>query len=92
MGRRSTKGAVKEAPVWVSGQARRRRRAEALEHAARTRPWRMEYNLAYDGGGSRFDVYYRTAFGARWSAFWHLHFRSWGGSARLYANTPSSAR
>jgi len=52
----------------------------------------MEYNLAYDGGGSRFDVYYRTAFGARWSAFWHLHFRSWGGSARLYANTPSSAR
>lgn len=75
-------------PVWEHPRPRRRRaerRAQRLVVAMR-RPWRMEYALAYDGGGSAFTVYYRTQFGARWSAFWHVHFRSWGGTARLFRN------
>ena len=71
-------------PVWVHGANARDRRRARLEYRAATRRWRMHYDLAYDGGGSEFDQYYRTRFGARWSAFWHLHFRSWGGSAKLF--------
>lgn len=47
------------------------------------RPWRVDYSLAYDGGGSSFSQWYRTRRGARISAWWHMHVRSWGGSAKL---------
>lgn len=50
------------------------------------RPWRIDYELGYDTGWVRFSQYYRTLFGARWSAFWHVKFRSWGGSALLFRN------
>lgn len=69
--------------VWVAGQ-KRTARAELRETRRARRRYRMHYDLAYDGGGSEFDQFYRTRFGARWSAFWHLHLRSWGGSAQLY--------
>lgn len=46
-------------------------------------PWRVDYDLAYDGGGSRWSGYYRTRTGARLSVWWNLHMRSWGGSAKL---------
>lgn len=48
------------------------------------RPWRVEYDMTFDGGGSAWSQYYRTEFGARWSAFWWEHFRSWGGRATLH--------
>jgi hypothetical protein len=47
------------------------------------RIWRIDYNLIYDDGTLQFSQYYRTRFGALWSAFWHEHLRSWGGSAVL---------
>lgn len=47
------------------------------------RRYRVDYDLAYDGGGSRWMGYYRTSTGARIAAFWNYHFASWGGSAEL---------
>ena len=51
------------------------------EHAER--PWRVDYDLAYDGGGSRWHKYYRTRWGARISIWRNLNVSSWGGSAVL---------
>lgn len=50
------------------------------------RPWRVEYKyMAFDAGSSSsWDQYYRTEFGARWSAWWWEHVRSWGGNVTLY--------
>lgn len=72
-------------PVWVSG-AKRRARQERRWDRAEQRRWRMEYDLAYDGGdgGTEWDGYYRTKIGALIAAWFHLHLRSWGGSARLF--------
>lgn len=50
------------------------------------RPWGVKFDLAYDGGGSRWTGYYRTRLGARISAWWHYHIASWGGSAVLFKN------
>ena len=48
------------------------------------RRWRVDYDLAYDGGGSGpFINYYRTRKGAKIAAFWNIHVSSWGGSAIL---------
>ena len=78
-------------PVWVHGAARDERLKRKRE-ARQLRRWRMEYDLIYDGGGSAFAVHYRTKLGARWSAFWHMHVRSWGGSAQLFDSAaPSEA-
>jgi hypothetical protein len=76
-------------PVWVAGQKAAQRARSRHDRRAATRPWRVHYDLAYDDGGDEFDEFYRTYFGARWSAFWHLHVWSWGGSAKLYPNAPS---
>jgi len=50
------------------------------------RKWRIEYDLAYDGGGEEWVGYYRTRLGAKISAFWNVHVSSWGGSAILINN------
>lgn len=50
------------------------------------RLWRVEYALAYDDGGAKWIGYYRTKFGARHAAFWHVNVRSWGGTAVLFKN------
>lgn len=76
-------------PVWESGK-KTQDREERRFLKTTDRPWRMHYDLAYDGGGSEFDQYYRTKFGAKFSAFFHLYFRSWGGSAELYENPPKN--
>ena len=55
----------------------RRRRVEA-------RRFRVHYDLAYDGGGSEWDGYYRTRAGAVLAIWWNRHVSSWGGSAELY--------
>ena len=47
------------------------------------RPWRVDYDLAYDGGGSRWSKHYRTRLGARVSIWRNLYIASWGGSAVL---------
>jgi hypothetical protein len=47
------------------------------------RRWRVDYDLAYDGGGTSWKGYYRTRWGARVAAWWNYHFASWGGSAVL---------
>jgi len=49
-------------------------------------PWKVEYDLAYDGGGSRWSQYYRWYWQARLMAFLNYHVFSWGGSAVLYDN------
>jgi hypothetical protein len=48
------------------------------------RRWRIEYDLAYDGGGGRWNGYYRTQLGARICAFLNLYVLSWGGGAILH--------
>lgn len=53
---------------------------EKNEHTCR---WRVDFDLAYDGGGSSWTQYYRTKIGARISMLWNCHVASWGGSAEL---------
>lgn len=48
------------------------------------RPWRVDYDLAYDGGGQSWSGFYRTIVGARIAAFWNVQVASWGGSAVLH--------
>jgi hypothetical protein len=47
------------------------------------RPWRADYDLAYDGGGSEWSGYYRTRVGAEVAIWLNLYVLSWGGSAEL---------
>lgn len=48
------------------------------------KPWRVDYNLAYDCGGSGpWSKYYRTKTGATVSMWWNKYVASWGGSAVL---------
>lgn len=53
------------------------------------RPLRVEYDLAYDFGGSAWTGYYRTRWGAKIAAFVNLHITSWGGTARMYRQEKS---
>jgi len=54
------------------------------------RPWRVEYNLTYDGGGSRWTGFYRTRTASRVAAWWNVHLSSWGGDATLVKNTSTN--
>lgn len=47
------------------------------------RRWHVRYDLAYDGGGSRWVGYYRTQVGAKVAVWWNRNVASWGGSAQL---------
>lgn len=47
------------------------------------RRWRMDAELAYDGGGGKWTDYYRTYLGARIAAFYHYHIASYGGSIEI---------
>lgn len=47
------------------------------------RRWRLDAELAYDGGGSQWSEYYRTKTTAKIAAFWHYHIASWGGNIQL---------
>ena len=49
-----------------------------------TRPWHVDYELAYDGGGAQWVGHYRTKTGAHIAAWWNVHIASWGGSAILF--------
>lgn len=51
-----------------------------------SRPWRVEYELAYDGGGGRWTGYYNSEDSARFFAWVEVKIKSWGGSAVLYKN------
>lgn len=55
------------------------------------RPYRVDYDLAYDGGGSCWSGYYRTVMGARLASWWNRHVSSWGGSAVLRHNSPGGS-
>jgi len=70
--------------LWRSSDKKQARKDRRRQKKMARSHFRMNYDLAYDGGGSVFDEYYKTELGARISAFFHLHFRSWGGSAELY--------
>lgn len=60
------------------------------------RPWRVDYELAYEGGDlGCWSGYYRTYTGARIAAFWNQYFASYGGTAILhhkfeYGNAPGA--
>lgn len=43
----------------------------------------VEYDLAYDGGGSRWTGYYKWLWIARIAMFYNVRIGSWGGSAKL---------
>lgn len=45
--------------------------------------WKIDFSLAYDGGGSEWTQYYFTKIGALFSRFWHVYLASWGGRAEL---------
>ena len=49
------------------------------------RRWRVDYDLAYDYGGSgKWSGYYHTRLLARIAAFWNTYVGSWGGTAVLF--------
>lgn len=48
------------------------------------RRYRVEYDLAYDGGGSEWIGYYRTRLVAAVAIRFNRHIASWGGTAVLY--------
>lgn len=48
--------------------------------------WMVEYDLAYDGGGSRWKGYYRAKWWAKVCAFYNVRIGSWGGTAVLRMN------
>jgi len=73
-------------PVWTWGATQIARQDVRYAKAEAVRPWRVDYFLFYDGGGSAFSVFYWTMFGAKLAAFHHIHFRSWGGLAKLFRN------
>ena len=52
--------------------------------SAKIRKYRVAYDLAYDGGSSKWDGLYRTLVGARLAIFWNRKVASWGGTAVLY--------
>lgn len=62
---------------------RRALRKERRQARREMRRWAVDYDLAYDGGGSTFTSYYRTRGGAKIAAFWNAHIASWGGTAVL---------
>lgn len=72
-------------PIWVSGEKKAERKRRKLEAKKRRANFVIEYDLAYEGGGGRWDGYYKTLWGARLGAFWESHFpNSWGGSAIIF--------
>lgn len=71
-------------PLWSSGDSKSRKQQRRLEKKMARANFRVHYDLAYDGGGSEFDEYYKTKWGAWISALIHIHVRSWGGTADLY--------
>jgi hypothetical protein len=46
--------------------------------------WRVDYNLVYDGGGTRWSGYYRFKAQALIAAWWNIHISAWTGTAFLY--------
>ena len=62
---------------------RREARLARRQSKAELRTWRVDYDLAYDGGGGCWSAYYRTRVGARIAAWWNVHVSSWGGTAVL---------
>ena len=71
-------------PLWVAGESKKRKQARRLRKKMARSNYRIRYDLAFDGGGSVFDEYYKTRTGALISSFFWRHVRSWGGSAYLY--------
>ena len=71
-------------PLWTAGDKKAERRARRLEVKKRRAQFVVEYNLAYEGGGGRWNGYYKTYWGARLAAFKEVHISSWGGSAELF--------
>ena len=61
----------------------REARLERRRSRAEKRRYRVDYDLAYDGGGSEWSGYYRTRAGAKVAAWWNVHVSSWGGTAVL---------
>lgn len=61
----------------------REARLERRQSRAEKRRYRVDYDLAYDGGSSEWSGYYRTRVGAKIAAWWNVHVSSWGGTADL---------
>jgi hypothetical protein len=76
----------------TAGPGRRYRVAETLYPRTRRRRdltgrrWYVFYDLAYDGGGSKWVGYYKTKRGAKLAAWWNVNMSSWGGTAVLKEN------
>lgn len=68
---------------WIYPSPRRVARLERRQSRAEKRRYRVDYALAYDGGGSGWSGYYRTRAGAKVASWWNVHVLSWGGTAVL---------
>lgn len=71
-------------PIWSSGEKKADRRRRKLARKKLLANFIVEYDLAYEGGGGRWNGYYRTMWVARIAAWYHVHVGSWGGSADLF--------
>lgn len=71
-------------PLWKHNEKKADREFRKEEARKRRANFVVEYDLAYDGGGSRWNGYYKTYWGARAAAFWNVRFASWGGDAEIY--------
>ena len=47
------------------------------------RRWRLDCDLVYEGGSSKWSDYYRTLWGAKIAAWFHYRIASYGGSIEL---------
>lgn len=48
------------------------------------RRWRVDYDVAYDGGGIYWQGYYSNKVFALIATWWNIKISSWGGTATLY--------
>lgn len=67
-------------PLWRYGDKQASKETIRIFRRKQRARFCVEYDLVYDGGGSKSIGYW----GARFGAFLNLHFRSWGGSAELF--------
>lgn len=55
-----------------------------------TKPWAVDYELAYDGGGGEWTGYYRWRWSAKAAAWLNHNILSYGGGAALRRNEAAS--
>lgn len=74
-------------PLWTSDDKKNKKKSiKEIKNFRKMQvaKYCVEYSLTYDNGTSEWTGYYRTLWGAKISAWSHVHIRSWGGTAEAY--------